>query len=108
MTTMSKYRLKRDDTVQVLAGRDRGKRGKITEVLTDAARARVQGVSLVKRHMRPQRNVRQTGIVEKEAPVQISNLALVCPKCDRPTRVGYRLLADGGKVRVCKKCGEQV
>lgn len=105
---MPKFKIKRDDTVQVLAGRDRGKRGKITEMLLDAGRARVQGVNMVKRHMKPQRNVRQTGIVEKEAPIDISNLALVCSKCDQPTRVGHRFLADGSKVRVCKKCDEQV
>ncbi len=105
---MPKFKIKRDDTVQVLAGRDRGKRGKITEMLLDAGRARVQGVNMVKRHMKPQRNVRQTGIVEKEAPIDISNLALVCSKCAQPTRVGHRFLADGSKVRVCKKCDEQV
>jgi large subunit ribosomal protein L24 len=105
---MAGFKLKREDTVQVLAGRDRGKRGKILEILTAKNRARVQGVNIVKRHMRPRQGVAQAGIVEKEAPIHISNLALVCPKCGRPTRVGHRFLADGTKVRVCKKCGEQV
>jgi len=102
------FRVKRDDTVQVLSGRDRGKRGKITEVLTQKRRARVQGVNMVKRHTKPRQGVRQTGIVEKEAAIHISNLALVCPKCDKPTRVGYRFLADGAKVRACKHCDEQI
>src|SRR2546423_14085627 len=100
---MTGYRVRRDDTVQVLTGRDRGKRGKITEMLVTAQRARVQGVNLVKRHHKAgQQGARQAGVVEKEAPVHLSNLALVCTKCDRATRVGHRFLQDGSKVRTCK------
>jgi large subunit ribosomal protein L24 len=105
---MKKFKIKRDDTVQILAGRDRGKRGKILEMITKDDRARVQGVNIVKRHLKPGRQARQAGIIEKEAPIHVSNLALVCAKCDRPTRVGHRFLADGTKVRVCRKCDEQV
>jgi large subunit ribosomal protein L24 len=102
------FRIKRDDTVQVLAGRDRGKRGKILEIMTEKRRAPVQRVNIVKRQTKPRQGVRQAGIVEKEAAIDVSNLALVCPKCDKPTRVGYRFLADGGKVRACKQCDEQI
>ena len=106
---MAQFRVRRDDTVQVLTGRDAGKRGKITELLRKDQRARVQGVNLVKRHHKAgQQGARQAGIVEKEAPVHLSNLALVCTKCDRATRVGHRFLQDGTKVRACKKCGEQI
>jgi large subunit ribosomal protein L24 len=106
---MAGFRVRRDDTVQVLTGRDRGKRGKITELLVKAGRARVQGVNLVKRHHKAgAQGARQAGIVEKEAPVHLSNLALVCTKCDKATRVGHRFLQDGSKVRACKKCGEQI
>jgi len=105
MTTI-KYSVKRDDEVQVLAGRDRGKRGKILAMLPKLGRARVQGVNIVKRHMKKQQN--QPGqIVEKEAPIHVSNLMLICKNCGQPTRTGHRFLAEGAKVRVCKKCGEQ-
>ena len=103
-----KFKIRRDDTVEILAGKDRGKRGKILEIVTATSRARVQGANIVKRHLKPTGRARQAGIVEKEAPIHISNLALVCSKCSRPTRVGHRFLADGTKVRVCKKCDEQV
>ena len=102
-----KFKVRRDDTVEILTGKDRGKRGKILEIVTATGRARVQGANIVKRHLKPGR-ARQAGIVEKEAPIHISNLALVCSKCNRPTRVGHRFLADGTKVRICKKCDEQV
>jgi large subunit ribosomal protein L24 len=107
-TVPKKFKIRRDDTVQVMTGKDRGKRGKVLAIQTDTGRARVQGANIVKRHLKPGRQARQAGIVEQEAPIQISNLMLVCSKCDRPTRVGHRFLADGTKVRVCKKCDEQV
>ena len=101
--------IKRDDNVLVIAGRDRGKTGKIRQVLGEKERAIVEGVNVVKRHTKPRSvQARQAGIVEKEAPVHISNLALICPKCDKPTRVGHTALPDGRKVRVCKRCGEQI
>jgi large subunit ribosomal protein L24 len=106
-TVPKKLKLKRDDTVEVIAGRDKGKRGKILQMLTDTGRARVQGVMMIKRHLKPGRQARQAGIIEQEGPIQLSNVMLVCSKCNRPTRVGYRFLADGTKVRVCKKCDEQ-
>lgn len=104
-----KYRIRRDDLVEVLAGRDRGKRGKVRRVLPDEGRAIVADVNIVKRHIKPGRaGARQAGIVETEAPIHISNLAVVCSKCGRPTRIGHRFLESGEKVRVCKRCGEQI
>jgi len=94
--------------VVVLKGKDRGKTGKVHGVYPNEERALVSGVNMIKRHIRRRPGVRQTGIVEKEAPVHISNLALVCPKCGRPTRISSRLLPDGTKSRACKKCGELI
>ncbi|GAB6064393.1 50S ribosomal protein L24 [Deferrisoma palaeochoriense] len=98
-------KIKRNDMVEVIAGNDRGKRGKVLRVLRERDRALVERVNVVKRHMKPSA-VSQGGILEKEAPVHLSNLALVCEKCDRPVRVGFRVLEDGRKVRACKRCGE--
>ena len=101
-------RVKRDDTVQVLAGRERGKRGKVREVQVKNDRVIVAEVNIAKRHMKPGRNARQAGIIDVEQPLHISNVGIVCPKCDRPVRIGARLLDDGHRVRVCKRCGEQL
>ncbi len=101
--------IRRDDTVLVTAGRERGKTGKVRQVLPQEDRVIVEGVNIVKRHMKPRSTTaRQAGIVEKEAPLHVSNVALLCPKCDKPTRIGHRFLPDGTKVRFCKRCGEQV
>ena len=102
-------RVKRDDTVQVLAGRERGKRGKVREVRVHDDRVIVAEVNIAKRHMKPGRTTaRQAGIIDVEQPLHISNVGIVCPKCDRPVRIGARQLEDGRRVRVCKRCGEQL
>lgn len=101
-------RIRRDDTVQVLTGRERGKRGKVREVRVKDDRVIVAEVNIAKRHMKPGRNARQAGIVDVEQPLHISNVGLVCPKCDRPVRIGAQVLEDGRRVRVCKRCGEQL
>jgi len=100
----------KNDSVVVLTGNDRGKTGKILKVFPDKNQAVVEGVNLMKRHSRPTRDLPQGGIVEKEGPIQISNLKVVCPKCNRPTRVGIRILEDKSKVRYCKNadCGEMI
>jgi large subunit ribosomal protein L24 len=106
---MATLKLRRDDTVQVLVGKDKGKRGKVREVRPDVQRVVVADVNVAKRHIKPGRSTaRQAGIVDIEAPIHVSNLAVVCTKCDRPTRVGTRLLDDGSKARFCKKCGELI
>jgi large subunit ribosomal protein L24 len=104
-TERVRTRLRKNDTVEVLTGRDAGKRGKILKVIPEKNRVIVQGVAFVKRHTRPnpQRNIKG-GIAEREAPLHVSNVALVCGECGKPTRIGARLLEDGRKVRVCRKC----
>ena len=101
-------RLRRDDTVLVTKGRDRGKQGRVQEVFPAHGKVLVEGVNIVLRHTKPTANVRQGGIIQKELPVRVSNLVLVCIHCTRPTRVGYRTLADGTKARTCKKCREVI
>lgn len=100
-------KIKKGDTVEVIAGDDRGARGTVHRILTKEKRLVVSGVNLVKKHQRRTGDVRtQVGIIEREAPLDISNVALVCPRCDKASRVGYRVMDDGSKVRVCKSCDE--
>jgi large subunit ribosomal protein L24 len=99
-------KIRKGDRVQVLAGRDKGKRGEVLRVMPTEDRALVQGVHVVKRHQKPRGMNAPGGIQEKEAPIHLSNLALIDPKSDKPTRVGFRLLEDGKKVRVSKGSGE--
>jgi large subunit ribosomal protein L24 len=99
-------KIRKGDRVQVLAGRDKGKRGEVLRVIPSEDRALVQGVNVVKRHTKPRGMNAPGGIVEKEASIHLSNLALIDPKSDKPTRVGFRLLEDGKKVRVAKGSGE--
>ena len=107
--TKIKLKLKRGDTVEVIAGKNKGKRGTIREVRPDVMRVIVSDVNIVKRHMKAGRQQRQqAGIVEIEAPIHISNVALIDPKSDKPTRVGIRTLPDGSRVRFAKRSGEQL
>lgn len=99
-------KIKKGDRVQVTTGRDKGRRGEVLKVMPGEGRALVQGVNLVKRHTKPQGMAQPGGIVEKEASIHLSNLALLDPKSDRPTRVGFRVLEDGRKVRIAKASGE--
>jgi large subunit ribosomal protein L24 len=99
-------KIKKGDRVQVLTGRDKGKRGEVIAVMPTESRALVQGVHMVKRHQKPQGMSQPGGILEKEAPIHLSNLALIDPKSDKPTRVGFKLLGDGKKVRVARPSGE--
>ena len=92
----------------VLSGKFRGKTGKVLKIFTDKGRAVVEGVNLIKRHQRPTKDLPRGGIVEKEGSIHISNLKVICPKCNRPTRIGIKILEDKSKVRFCKhsECGE--
>ena len=105
MTTGAAYALKKNDSVIVISGRDRGKRGRVLRVLPEERRVIVEGVNFIKRHTRPnpQKNVKG-GIVEREAALAVSNVQLVCPECSNPTRVGKQILDDGRRVRICRKC----
>ena len=89
----------------VTTGKDRGKRGRVVRVVPDKNRVVVEGVNIIKRHTKanPQRNIKG-GLVEREAPLHASNVKIVCPECGKPTRIGRRILGDGRKVRVCRKC----
>jgi large subunit ribosomal protein L24 len=99
-------KIRKGDTVAVLTGRDKGKRGEVLSVNPDEGRALVRGIQMVKRHQKPTGMNQPGGIIEKEAPIQLSNLALIDPKSGKPTRVGFTVLADGKKVRVARPSGE--
>jgi large subunit ribosomal protein L24 len=101
-------KIRKGDRVQVLSGRDRGQRGEVLAVLPKENRALVQGVNMVKRHQKPRGLNQPGGIQEKEATIHLSNLALIDPASDKPTRVGFRTLDDGKKVRVAKRSGEVI
>jgi large subunit ribosomal protein L24 len=97
-------RIKRDDEVMVIAGRDKGRRGKVQRVLTDKNQVLVEGVNIVKRAYKAGVQGRQAGIVNKEMPLDASKVMPVCPSCGKPTRVAFKVLDDGTKSRVCKHC----
>jgi large subunit ribosomal protein L24 len=104
-------RIKKGDTVVVMRGREKGKTGEVIRVLREKNRVVVKDVNLVKKHVKEIPNVREGGIYEFEAPIHISNVMLVCPKCGKPTRVGFRVVQEGDalrKYRFCKKCGENI
>ena len=97
--------IRKNDNVVVTTGKDRGKRGRVLKVLPDKNRLVVEGVNFIKRHTKanPQRNVKG-GVVEREAPLHASNVQIVCPECGKMTRIGRKVLGDGRKVRICRKC----
>ena len=98
----------KNDIVLVISGNYKGKRGKVLKVFPKKHRVIVEGVNFVKRHTKPTQKNPQGGIVEKEASIHVSNLMVICPKCDTPTRLGRKILEDGKKVRVCMNCGEML
>jgi len=106
---MHKVNVKKNDQVLVTTGKDRGARGRILRVLASEGKAIVERVNMIKRHTRPNPNKGiQGGILEREAPIQISNLKVICPECGKPSRMGRSRLDDGRGVRVCKNCGATV
>ncbi len=102
---MSGLKIKKGDKVEVLAGKYKGKQGKVLKSFPEERRVIVEGVNLVKKHSRPTQENPQGGIITKEAPIDISNVSLVCDSCDHNIRVAYRIDAEGSKRRVCRKCG---
>jgi large subunit ribosomal protein L24 len=102
----TKCHLKKDDKVKVLAGKDKGKIGKVIEVNSKKERVLVENINIVKRHSRPSAQNKQGGIIESEASIHLSNVALLCNKCLAPVRVKMQTLEDGKKTRVCRKCNE--
>ncbi len=104
-------RIRRDDTVVVLSGKDRTKTGKVTSVIPDKERVVVQGINMIKRHMKQRPGALQAGIIEREASIHLSNVMLVCPQCGKPTREAHQFQGEGRerkKIRVCKQCGASV
>jgi len=101
-------KIRREDLVLVIAGKDRGKQGQVRQVLPRENRLVVQGVNMIKRHMRPRAMGTQAGIIEKEAPIHVSNVMVICKTCGKPARVAVRVRPDGTKTRVCRSCGEDI
>jgi large subunit ribosomal protein L24 len=98
-------KIKKNDIVAVLKGKDRGKKGKVINVFTTAGKALVEGCNMAKKHRRQTRQDQKGGIVDIEMPIVLANLGVVCKACDKPTRVGFKVAADGTKERICKHCG---
>ncbi|THB80386.1 MAG: 50S ribosomal protein L24 [Desulfobacteraceae bacterium] len=103
-----KIRIKKDDKVKVLTGKDKGKIGKVLKVNRKKGRIAVESINVAKVHQKPSQGNPQGGIVEKAMPINVSNVMLMCNHCVKPTRIGIKQLEDGKRVRVCKKCSEQI
>lgn len=104
----TKMSIKKDDTVVVLSGKDKGKKGKVMEVMPESRKVVVEGVNVVSRHTKPRQQGDEGGILKKSAPMYVCKVMRVCPKCDKATRPASIVKADGTKVRVCKKCGAEI
>jgi large subunit ribosomal protein L24 len=112
----TKIKIKKGDSVMVVTGKDAGKRGTVSRVLPNEGRVIVEKVNMIKRHTKPRPAPRKSGtqqvipggVIEREAPLSVSNVQLICPSCGKPSRVGYRVNEDGTKVRVCRACGKDV
>lgn len=104
----AKLNVRKGDQVMVLSGKYRGRKGKVIRVEIDKRRVVIEGVNIVKKHMKPRGKVMQGGIVDQEAPILRDKIMLICPRCNKPTRVGRTRLDDGRHVRLCHRCGEVV
>ena len=105
---VAKMKIKKGDVVMVIAGRERGKTGKVLSLRPDIAKLTVEKLNMIKRHTKPNQKTRQGGIIEREAPLAISNVMFLCANCNNPVRLGLKLLEDGRRVRMCKKCKEVI
>ncbi len=101
-------KIRKNDTVLVITGKDKGKKGKVRSADPKKERIMVEGINFTKRHMRATGQAKQAGIIEREAPIHVSNVMLLCNKCNHPTRVGFHSLEDGRRVRICRSCGEVI
>lgn len=99
-------KIQKNDNVLIIAGKDRGKKGKVRKALPDKDKVIVEGFNMIKRHSKTKGKTRQAGIIELEAPIDASNVMMICNKCNKPARVGYRALEDGKKARYCHNCSE--
>ncbi len=102
------FKIRKDDQIMVKTGREKGKTGKVMRVVPDKAVVYVEKLNIVKRHQKPSEKFKHGGIVEKEAPIAISNVMFICAKCKGPVRLGKKALENGSRVRYCKKCGEVI
>ncbi|MDD3233727.1 MAG: 50S ribosomal protein L24 [Candidatus Omnitrophota bacterium] len=102
------YKIKKNDHVEVIKGKDRGKRGKVLEYLAESAQVVVEGVNKKKKHMRQTKQDQKGGIIEVEKPMSCANVLVVCKNCNRPVKVGFSVLKDGSKTRICKRCKEAI
>ena len=103
---VQKFHIKKNDLVMVINGKEKGKSGRILKVLPEKERVIIEKINFIKRHSRPHGQQRQGGILEKEAPLHMSNVMLLCDKCNKPVRIGHRSVEGNKKARFCKKCGE--
>lgn len=101
-------KIRKNDTVLVVTGKDKGKKGKVRFAYPKDERLLVEGINFIKRHTKARKQVRQAGIIEREAPIHVSNVMLLCSRCGHPTRIGFRSLEDGKKVRICRSCNEVI
>jgi len=100
--------IRKNDTILVIAGKDKGKKGKVRFAYPKQEQLLIDGVNFIKKHIRARKQVRQAGVIEQEAPIHVSNVMLLCSKCNRPARIGFRFLEDGRKVRFCRSCHEVI
>jgi large subunit ribosomal protein L24 len=105
---MPRLKIRKGDRIRVLTGKDRGKEGEVMRAIPATRKVIVDGVNVARKHQRPTRATQQGGIIDRDMPVPVSNVALVCSSCGKPTRVGYKIDASGQKVRVCKRCGGEI
>jgi len=103
-----KTKIKKGDTVMVMTGRERGKTGKVLSMLLEDGKVIVEKLNVIKRHTKPNQKVKQGGIIEREAPLDLANVMFICGNCSKPVRVGIKLLDDGRRVCICMKCQEVI
>lgn len=102
------FRIRKNDTVMIMKGKDRGKTGRVMQVFPKDMKAIVEGRNLVKKHVRRTRQEQQVGIIQVESPIHFSNIMPVCPKCNKPVRIKFAVQPDGSKMRICGKCKEAI
>ena len=107
MPRRTRTEIRKNDTVMVMSGKDRGHVGRVVNVYPERGRVQVEGAAVAKRHTRPTRQNQQGGILDKEMPIDVSNVQLVCGSCGKPTRIGHKIEGDT-KVRICRKCGAEL
>ena len=108
LAELPKCVVRKGDTVVIIAGKDRGKSGKVLSVFQRARKVTIEKINVIKRHTKPNQQNRQGGILEREAPIHLSNVMIYCATCQKPVRVGSKMMTDGSRVRVCKKCQQLI